>query len=495
MQKFRHYYLYFTVFVTGAVVLIIEILGTRILAPFYGSTIFVWSSLLSVALGFLALGYLVGGNWVDRKPSSTNFYGVVFLAAITLVLAIKLNQIVLVFSDQFGLKFGPLIASILLFAIPLFLLGMVTPFAIRLRTKLIENVGTRSGSIFAIATIGSLTGALLSGFFLIPLLSIISIFYITASFLAVMSIFGFIISDKEKSKEKRYGYFLLILAFFIILSTPLFNVEAHKDLKILFQKQSFYGDIKVVEIGESRCLVVNGASQTCVKKDGENSPYIKEMGRISVLRSQDKEILILGLGGGGILHFFSENQKIDIIEIAPEIVRTAERFFNFNPGPNQRIIVDDARSFLRKTDKRYDFIIADVFSATSVPPHLSTKEYFELLRDHLNPNGLILFNIISRTGHEDQYTAAFVRTLRSVFPSVIITIPAPGLKNMILHASVDESYTPHIGEIFYEVLVNDNTGVLLTDVRNPLELLALPNLETLRMDFKSFGGFELFFVN
>jgi len=488
MTKFKTYYLYFTVFVTGAVVLIIEILGTRILAPFYGTTIFVWSSLLSVALGFLALGYWVGGIWVDRKPSFSNFYGIVFLAATTLVLAIKLNRVVLVFSDQFGLKFGPLIASVLLFAIPLFLLGMITPFAIRLRTKLIENVGTRSGGIFAIATIGSLIGALLSGFFLIPILSITNIFYITTLLLVVISVLGLLISGKEQISGNRYRCLLLFLIFLAVLSIPLFNIEAHKNSRILFQKQGFYGDIKVVEIGESRCLVVNGMTQTCVKietYDGGLS-YIEEIGRILALRPQDKDILLLGLGGGSIMSFFSEIQEIDIIEIAPKIIHIAERFFNFHPDLNQRIIIDDARSFLRRTDKKYDLIIADVFSATTIPLHLSTKEYFELLKSHLHSEGLVLFNFIGRTGPEDRYTTSFVRTLRSVFPSVIITSPVPGLQSMVLHASVDESYAPRIGEEFYEVPVADDMGILLTDNKNPLELLALPNLEVLRRNLKSF---------
>ncbi len=165
-------FFYLTIFITGAAVLVIEILGTRILAPFYGSTIFVWSSLISVTLAFLALGYLWGGKLADRKPDTGLLYWIVFAAGISIVLIPKYSNWVLIQTDRFGLKFGPLIAAFIIFFAPLFLLGAVSPFAVKIRTRLLDHLGITAGSLYATATLGSLAGALFAGFLLIPNFSV-----------------------------------------------------------------------------------------------------------------------------------------------------------------------------------------------------------------------------------------------------------------------------------------------------------------------------------
>src|SRR3989344_4673003 len=167
-EKLKIWYLYLTVFITGAAVLVIEILGTRVLAPFYGSTIYVWSSLITVTLGALASGYFAGGYVADKYPKPKSFYGVVFIAGFFTALLIKISEPVLTWSDRFGFQWGPLVAALVLFFLPLFFFGTVTPFAIRLRAYSVEHAGHIAGTIFATATAGSIIGAILAGFYFMP---------------------------------------------------------------------------------------------------------------------------------------------------------------------------------------------------------------------------------------------------------------------------------------------------------------------------------------
>jgi len=155
--------------------LIVEIMGARILAPFYGSTIYVWSSLITSTLAALALGYYFGGKLADKRPDMNILYFVIGLAGVLVFFIPFYSNPVLIWTDVLGLRFGPLAASAALFIPSLFLLGMVSPFAVKLATHKIENVGFRAGSLYALATLGSLLGALLAGFVLAPNFSVGSI--------------------------------------------------------------------------------------------------------------------------------------------------------------------------------------------------------------------------------------------------------------------------------------------------------------------------------
>ncbi len=164
----KSWFFYLTVFVTGGVILVIEILGTRILAPFYGSTIFVWSSLISVTLGFLALGYFFGGKLADKKPDINLLYWIILVAALFILIIPKIDKFILLKTDFLGIRWGPLFAAFFLFSIPLLLLGTVSPFALRVKTKTVGDVGKAAGNLYAISTLGSLAGGLLAGFYLVP---------------------------------------------------------------------------------------------------------------------------------------------------------------------------------------------------------------------------------------------------------------------------------------------------------------------------------------
>ena len=160
-------WLYLTVFLTGASVMVIELLGTRLIAPFYGASLYVWSSLISVTMIALAIGYFVGGHWADRAQR-TGLSLIIALAALFTLLIPWATRPVLLATDPLGLRGGAFVSSLVLFFPSLTLLGMVSPFAIKLATSQLDDVGTRSGSIYAVSTLGSVVGTLLLGFFLFP---------------------------------------------------------------------------------------------------------------------------------------------------------------------------------------------------------------------------------------------------------------------------------------------------------------------------------------
>ena len=167
--------------------MVIEILGTRILAPFYGSTVFVWSSLITVTLAFLALGYFLGGRLVDKKPNINLLYWIIFISGISILLIPKYSSWVLLQTEDLGMRFGPLAAAFILFLAPLFLLAMVAPFAVKIKTQTLDHLGITAGNLYALATVGSLTGALLTGFYFIPNFSVTWI--INATGLSLIAIF------------------------------------------------------------------------------------------------------------------------------------------------------------------------------------------------------------------------------------------------------------------------------------------------------------------
>ncbi|UJO99502.1 MAG: fused MFS/spermidine synthase, partial [Nitrosomonas sp.] len=160
-------WLYCTVFLTGAAVMVIELLGTRLIAPFYGASLYVWTSVISVTLIALALGYFVGGRWADRARK-TGLALIIALAGLLTLLIPWLTAPVLLATDAMGLRMGVFISTLVLFSPSLIMLGMIGPFAVKLATSSLDGVGAGTGSIYAVSTVGSVIGTLFLGFYLFP---------------------------------------------------------------------------------------------------------------------------------------------------------------------------------------------------------------------------------------------------------------------------------------------------------------------------------------
>ena len=242
--------LYITVFITGASVMVIELLGTRMIAPFYGASIYVWSSLISVTMIALAMGYFVGGRWAD-SAKRTGLSLIIALAALTTLLIPWITRPILLATDSLGLRAGAFTSALLLFTPSLTFLGMVSPFAIKLTTKGLDGVGTSSGSIYAVSTVGSVIGTLLLGFFLFPAVGSREILIGVALSLMLLAIGVTYYERKYLALKKTIFPVLSLLAISLILTPQIVGAGYGKidsnQFKIQSEQESLYGWVRVID--------------------------------------------------------------------------------------------------------------------------------------------------------------------------------------------------------------------------------------------------------
>ncbi|MBN4049190.1 fused MFS/spermidine synthase [archaeon AH-315-M20] len=478
------YYLYVTVFITGAVILILEILGTRIIAPYYGTTIYVWSSLISVTLVALALGYFLGGWLADKKPESNILYLIILFAALAILLIPLITNFVLIKTNVLGARFGALMSATILFTIPLILLGMIAPYAIKLKTKGLEKVGITAGSLYGIATVGSFAGAILTGFYLIPNFGINAIIYLISSLLILITCISFVIHKRILALATA----VLVLVF-IIVPKPIIGEQNQGEVKVIYETQSAYAKLKVIdELGLYRYLFVNGATHTWYQLERKEFilPYLRLFEKAITYHSNPKDILVIGLGGGGIDKTLENyNLAIDNIEIDPKIAEIARKYFNFNG----KVIIDDGRHYIRNTNKKYDIVFLDVYSDYSIYPYLFSKEAFEEIKNILNNDGILVINTIvyedDLLSTNDKAILSIHKTLKEIFPHVFVQSPGRGLTNFVFYAS-DAELSPD--KEFYSINVPAG-GIILTDNYNPIESFIIKTSERLRIfNIERFGN-------
>lgn len=491
-EQTKIWYLYLTLFIAGAAVLIVEIVGTRVLAPFYGSTIFVWSSLITVTLGFLALGYFVGGYVADAYPKRKWFYSIIFSAGFLTVLLVKVSAAALLFSNQFGFRWGPLAATFILFSSPLFFYGMVTPFAVRLRSLSVEHTGHVSGTIFAIATTGSVVGAISSGFYLAPSFFVSTIFIATGIIIMALAVLGLFF----EGVHIKITLAIVLLGILAVI-TPSARLPKKENISVIHREPSFYGDIAIVERKGTRCLVVASLGQSCIKPDGKQAaPYGNLIVDLVDSKDERNSALLIGNAGGVIARDLRPYfDTIDVVEIDPKMVTMARRFFGFgDKNETTRIVISDGRWFVRENSQVYDVIIIDAFSGASPVPHLSTKESFEEVKNKLAAGGILVLNSLGYTsGEKAELQRSLLKTLRVVFPHVValaIQGAAAGeenLDNIMFVAFRENINIPFDEDLLVEYSEEELVAApLLVDGHNQIDILGLPIFE------KAVKGHQLF---
>jgi MFS family permease len=241
-------YLYLVVFVGGAAVLAIEILGTRILGPFYGVSLFLWSALITVTLVALSAGYAIGGRWADRVATPNRLYYLLLAAGLWTLLVPWLRDPILVVAEPFGLRFAVLVAAFILFAPPLTLLGMVSPYAIRVRASSLSVVGTTAGDLYAISTLGSVVAALLTGFVLIPSVGVVRLTLMTGGILLITAAAG--LALRLGSRKRQLAALSVVpLAPLALWGLPSDGPDPGQGL--LAVEQSPYAEIRVLDWNSS----------------------------------------------------------------------------------------------------------------------------------------------------------------------------------------------------------------------------------------------------
>lgn len=408
--------------------MIFELVGSRVLAPYIGTSTIVWTALIGIVLLSLSLGYYIGGKVADRNPRRIILSIILFLSAVSIAYTglVKESLLSLLVVLVNNVYLSSIVAAFLLFSPASVFLGMISPYAIRLCLKDIKHSGRTVGGLFAIGTIGSIVGTFFSGFFLIPFLGTNRILF----FLALLMLgISFLVLPKKIRKKETVLLFVFASAIF---SFKL--VQAQTKPGIILDIDSRYNRIWLSERFDSKYKLPTRVLQTdprgfqgaaYLDNDQLVFDYLKFFSLAEHFNHNINEALLVG---GGI-YSFAENLtarllsvKLDVVEIDPKLFELAEEYFRFTPNDRINVISEDGRIYINRSEKKYDSIYMDAFgSHFSIPFQLTTIETVERLYDMLNNNGVVAINLISAiNGKAGRFLQAEYKTYKAVFPFVYI---------------------------------------------------------------------------
>jgi spermidine synthase len=486
--------------------LAVELSAARLLEAVFGTSNIVWANVIGLILVYLTLGYFIGGRWADRSPRLTTFYPLLAWAAFSAGLIPLLSDPILnaaarafpnpnELSANVAVIVGSFASVLVLFALPVTLLGCVSPFAIRLALKNVTTAGDVSGRVYAVSTLGSIVGNFTPVLLLIPTVGTARTFLIFSGLLMAVALLGL---ARAGGRWWSYLWMPLVLAGLAWLTLPGPIKPVEEGQRLLFEKESAYNLIQVVEDEHGwRYLLLN-------EGQGWHSLYhpqrlltgftwdyflIGPLFNPPPFRPERMgRVAIIGLAGGTIARQYSAVYgplPIDGVEIDPEIVRAGREFFGIGETalPNLNAIVADGRYFLAHTDHVYDVIAVDAYRLPYIPWHLTTVEFFQQARDHLDEEGVLIVNV-GRTESDYRLVEALVTTLRTVFPSTHV-IPVPDSFNAIVVATVQPSSVdnlalnlaavadPLLKQVGERALTHwrplDADGIIFTDDKAPVE--------------------------
>ena len=410
------------VFLAGIGSMATEICASRLLAPYYGSSTVVWANIIGLILASLSLGYWIGGRLADRRPEARLLAAVVLAAAVWVaaipfvarpLLTLSVRGIETVSS---GTVVGSFAASLALFAPPVVLLGIVTPFAIRLLATGVDDAGRVAGRVFALSTAGSLLGTFLPALVLIPLIGTQRTLLAAALVLAAAAI------PLLGRRRVAFGV-AAVLVLAGLLAVPPAVVKAQPGL--LFEQESRLQFIQVVQSGSERLLYLNEGyaihsvwRRDAVLTGGEWDMFLTAP---PLLGRPAARVAILGNAAGTTARAFGvyyPEARIDGVEIDPAVSSVGRRYFGLSDNPRLTVHTADARPFLQASRQRYDLILIDAYRQPYVPFYLTTREFFALCRQRLRPGGLVALNVSTVPGDE-RLAQGIAGTLRTEFPQVV----------------------------------------------------------------------------
>jgi len=483
-------------FFSGLAVLAVEMSASRLLSPYFGDSQLVWANLIGLIMVYLAAGYYLGGRLADRYPTATLLYQLTAWAGFAIGLIPFVSRPILRYALQgfesysVGLILGSLLGILLLFTVPVVLLGCVSPFAIRLQSRAVISTGHTAGTIYALSTVGSILGTFLPTLVLIPLLGTATTFLLCSLMLLAMSLTGLF-----QRTGRRAAWYLLLPLLTVLLRLLLPGGLVKPTDGLVFEKESFYNYIQVVDQADRRVLMLNeGQALHSAYRPGEVlsggvwdyfvlAPYFTALPNPEQIDS----VCMVGLAAGTAAKEYTAvygPMPIRGLELDPEVVEVGRRFFDMNEE-NLSVTVQDARYFLAGTDEEYDVIIGDAYRQPYIPFHLTTREFFSLTREHLNPGGVVLVNV-GRTASDFRLVDAMASTMSQVFPTVLI-LDVPGVTNSLVVGTDQETTVDRVearlGNVSNEWLsyvaaqavgrirAYDGQGLVLTDDRAPVEHL------------------------
>ncbi len=439
-------YLLFTVFISGMTVLAAELTAGRLIGNVFGTSNLVWASIIGLILIYLTFGYFLGGKWADNDPTPKAMYRILAWAAFTIALVPYIAVPVLRFAASafealsVGILAGSFIVVLILFIVPITLMGTISPYAIRLSVDDASKAGQISGQIYAISTLGSFIGTFLPTLIFIPTIGTTKTFLVFGLFLLFVALAGLGKFGDRKEMLKLIWMPIVLVIIAIVFS----NQSLKKNNGQVYETESEYNYIQVQEVNGFTLLRLNdGQGIHSIYHPSTtffNGPW--ELFMVGPYfyadRSPDdvKHMAIIGLAAGTAARqatlVYGEDLLIDGYELDPKIVQVGYEYFHMG-SPNLNVIIGDGRLNLDRSQEKYDIIAVDAYRPPYIPPHMTTLEFFQICASHLADNGVLTLNVGSTPG-DRRLIDGLATTMAEIFPSIHI-MDIPGTLNTMIYAT------------------------------------------------------------
>jgi predicted membrane-bound spermidine synthase len=418
-----------TPFTTGAAIMAQELVAFRLYAPYFGYSIYVWGSMISVVMAALALGYAAGGWLADRREADVSLYCIILGSALYQLAILFTVHPLLRSVAQFGDFAGTGLASLVVFAPPMTAMATAGPFLIRLLARS-GRVGSAAGKVYAVSTIGGIAGVLGTSFFLVPQFGTRMTMEAICALSAVTGAAG--LARHLRTILPALGLLAAALPFVPPPSWP---------GGTLWAAQSPYNLVRVVRNGRLLLLELNSGMGVHTIRNLESpwTGHYYDDFALGPLLAPAKRLLVLGMGGGGSIaatRLIAPKIAVDAVEIDPKVVEAAIRFFGLNPQDKRlRIHVADARRWLAERGSRYDLVHVDLYQGGPyIPFYLVTVEFFAAVREHMTRDGLLMMNLFDDSPSRELLLST-VATLQRVFPAVAVLPTGYGSRMLLAFAT------------------------------------------------------------
>ncbi|MFI5352548.1 MAG: fused MFS/spermidine synthase [Candidatus Binatales bacterium] len=415
-----------TAFLTGIAGLLIEVVGARALAPFFGSSLMVWTAQITATLLFLALGYELGGR-ICRNPRRWHLPILLLITAVWLSFYPALRSTALGMSSAgMGVASGSFVSAIVLFGLPLLCIGAVSPVLVSYIDLARPGAGSAAGSLFFISTIGGLAGGWIAVLVVIPYLSVRLCIVGTGVIMALVGVAWSLAGGSRGIGALCIAVFAMGLLIAASSRSDIVLSPTGLPVRVLYSQQSDVGLIRVIDAPAKnpihRALLINGVVQGGIDSATHKSymSFVDQMTQAGrYYHPHAKDALLLGLGAGLLpTQLYQSGMKVTVVELDPKIEYVARKFFDMPPEVTVKIA--DGRSFLRSDSRQYDLIFLDVFAGEDVPWYLLTVEAFREIQAHLRAGGRLVINAITDEHGTSPGMIRLVADVHAVFPGVAV---------------------------------------------------------------------------
>lgn len=482
-------YILFTVFTSGMTTLAAELAAGRLIGNVFGTSNLVWASIIGLILIYLTLGYFLGGKWADQNPTTTAMYRILAWAAFTIGLVPYIAQPVLKYAAtafealSVGIMAGSFIVVLVLFSVPITLLGTMSPFAIRLLVDDTSKAGQTSGQIYAISTLGSFIGTFLPTLITIPTIGTRLTFLLFGMALLIVALIGL-----AKFASQREMLKFIWMPILLALIAVIFNGQALKNSTgQVYETESEYNYIQVQELNGFTLLRLNDGQGVHSIYHPDTLYYNGPWEQFLVgpffyaNRNPDdvKRIAIIGLAAGTAARqataVYGDDVAIDGFELDEKIVEVGRKYFHMDM-PNLTVHIGDGRLNLERSEYKYDIIAVDAYRPPYIPPHMTTQEFFEITASHLTDDGVLTINVGSVPG-DRRLIDGLATTIATIYPSVHI-MDIPGTLNTMIFATKQpttrESFAANLITITQDPNIDPLLFTTMTSTYNNLK----PGYET-----------------